>query len=124
MRLIQSPNSTPGKPRLVEFFRSGAAKVPELPDESELKLDLTTFQTRLEKTCRVCWNTIRGEFPGDTICMFGLETDSDRVILNALLDSEEAIKRESRNRPCQCVIDVNHLAGDTEKGNRWQQELK
>jgi hypothetical protein len=65
---------------------------------SELTLDLSTFQVRLEEAITRCWNAVVEKHPEDRFCLFGLETDSDFVIVNPLFDSIKAIERDRLNR--------------------------
>jgi len=106
--LAKIPKYTPlcrafdnGKRELADFLISKGA-VCTLLDESQtaerIELDLETFQARLEKACTECWQQVREQFPAERFCMFGLETDSDFVIQNPLLDSEGAVERDSANR--------------------------
>lgn len=86
-----------GHTELAEFLISKGAVMPDLP-EPPPELNLETFQERLEMVCTDYWNVIRKKFPAERFCLFGLETDSDFVILNPLLDSEGAIDRDAANR--------------------------
>lgn len=85
-------------PALVEFLISKGAVMPEIPVREEIRLDLDTFQARLEEACTKCWQEVQTKFPDEKFCLFGVETDSDFVIINPLFDSEGAIDRDSKKR--------------------------
>lgn len=87
-----------GHEELAAFLVSKGAVIPEVSLVEKPELDLATFQTRLEKACRECWASVATKFPKEHFCLFGLETDSDFVILNPLFDSEGAIDRDRANR--------------------------
>ena len=83
---------------LVEYLKSRGAIEPDFDAVEERTLDLETFQTRLESACREFWCAMQNEYPTETFCLFGLETDSDFVIVNGLVDTEEAVERDQRKR--------------------------
>ena len=87
-----------GSTELAEFLISKGAVMPEFPDVEQAELNLDTFDARLEKACLDYWDAARKKFPTESFCLFGLETDSDFVILNPLLDSEGAVERDAANR--------------------------
>ena len=104
-----SPDSLPGYTpilkaiennalELVEYLKSRGAIEPDFDAIEERTLDLDTFQTRLESACREFWRAMQDEYPTETFCLFGLETDSDFVIVNGLVDTEEAVDRDQRKR--------------------------
>ena len=82
----------------VEYLISKGAVLPVIPEREVIRLDLDTIQTRLEDACEKCWLDVREKFPEEKFCLFGLETDSDFVIVNPLFDSEGAIDRDSAAR--------------------------
>lgn len=86
-----------GRVELANYLRKkGAIEIEG--HESELTLDLSTFQARLEEAITRCWNAVVEKHPKEGFCLFGLETDSDFVILNPLFDSISAIDRDKLNR--------------------------
>lgn len=104
-----------GHQDLVEFLISKGAVPPIIPDLEVVPLDLATFQTRLEEACTKCWQDVQLKYPSEKFCLFGLETDSDFVIVNPLLDSEAAIDRDAEERrPSQYYVARVSLDSDAE----------
>lgn len=83
---------------VAEYLKSRGTPEPELEEIPPVSLDLATFQERLVSAIRQCWRGIQEHYPNEKFCMFGLETDSDFITLNILLDSQGAIERDSKNR--------------------------
>ena len=86
---------------LVEFLKSrGAVADVASPDEvvETIELDLATLPQRLEASIKNCWQDVTKKHPKEQICLFGLETDSDFVLVNPLFDSHDAIDKDKKNR--------------------------
>lgn len=84
-----------GRTELANYLRKkGAIEIAG----SDLTLDLSTLQARLEAASTLCWNSAVDTYPDERFCLFGLETDSSFVMLTPLFDSENAIERDKLNR--------------------------
>ncbi len=95
-----------GDQELVQYLKMKGADLAYAPKEPCI-LDLPTFGSRLEKALIALWDGIRKRYPDEAFCLFGLETDSDCLILNGLVDSEQAIDRAFANgkRSRRSVVD-------------------
>jgi len=109
---------------LAEFFVSQGAIQVELPEREIIPLDLATFQTRLEEACTKCWQDVQAKFPEETFCLFGLEADSDFVVIRPLFDSEAAIERDAEERrPSQHYVARVSLDCDAEFYGQGREHL-
>lgn len=58
-------------------------------------IDYDSFYQRLLTGVRATWNDLRAARPAETICLFGLSTDSDTTDLALFANTEEQFAREN-----------------------------
>lgn len=116
---------------LANHLKSRGALVPAIVDMSERALNLDTLQARLEEALLRFWDSMRNELPSEHCCLFGLETDGDCVLVNALFETEESIERDIKKKQSgrgngQTHIERISLEDDAEyygKGKPFLHEL-
>ncbi len=81
---------------IIEILDKHGAKRPEWPLEEEEvpPLDLKTFQSRLVRALKKAWTEVKKERKGEQFCVFGLETDSDCMVLTPVCNTVEQAEIE------------------------------
>lgn len=85
---------------IIDVLEELGVKRPDWPPEEKeiLPFELKTIQTRLVRALKKAWTEVKRTRKGETFCIFGLETDSDCMVLTPICNTLEQAEIELGDR--------------------------
>ena len=85
---------------IIDILEEHGAVRPDWPREEKEAppFDLKTYKLRLIRALKKAWTAVKQERKGETFCIFGLETDSDSMVLTPICNTLERAEIEIGDR--------------------------